>query len=207
MLVLTIMRRKKYGFNIFSAVLFTLVLLILGIGGAKLLYILEHPGEPISKNPGGVSFFGSVYLIPLLMPLFGFIFKLRPKSSHDASAPCVAAMIGCIRVGCFLNGCCGGWTTPWGFTWPTQTVESICDFMLMFFLLQIEKKEKYKGWLYPLFLSIYSSYRFVIEFFRNTAKNSIGLSNGHIFALIGILTGGLWMLFLYLKIKKTAKSV
>lgn len=197
-LILTYNRRRKYGFGKIAPVFFTLVTVFLGLAGAKILFILENLKSTIENGItlAGVSFFGSVYLIPLLMPLFGYLFKLKPKRSLDAVAPAVAVMIGCIRIGCFFNGCCGGVMSPFGFLWPTQAIESICDFMLLFLLLQMEKKTNYEGWLYPTLMVCYSAYRFLIEFLRDTPRGFLGLANGHYFALGGIIAGGVWLLFL-----------
>ena len=207
-LILTLKRRQRYHFGILGSVLFTVLTVILGLAGAKLLYIFENWKSTLENGVtlSGVSFFGSVYLIPLLMPLFGLLFRLKPKCSLDAVAPAVAVMIGFIRVGCFFNGCCGGWKTAWGFTWPTQAMESICDFMLLYFLLQMEKKEKYEGWLYPVLMTAYSAYRFLIEFLRDTPRGALGLANGHYFALAGLAIGGLWLYLLAKKQKPEDKS-
>ena len=207
-LILTLLRRKRYGFGIIKSIIFSILTVVLGLTGAKLLYILENLKDTIENgiSLGGVSFFGSVYLIPLLMAPLGYLFKLKPKQSLDAAAPAVAIMIGFIRVGCFFNGCCGGWTTKSGFTWPTQAMESICDFMLLFFLLQMEKNERFKGWLYPVLIAAYSSYRFLIEFLRNTPRGFLGLANGHWFAIAGMMIGGVWILLLSLRNKKNIIS-
>lgn len=207
-LVLTLKRRDRYHLSVIGSILFTVLTVVLGLTGAKLLYIFENWKSTLRDGItlSGVSFFGSVYLIPLLMAPLGLLFRLKPKKSLDAVAPAIAVMIGCIRVGCFFNGCCGGWTTRSGFTWPTQAMESICDFMLLFFLLQMEKKEKYEGWLYPVLMTAYSVYRFLIEFLRDTPRGAIGLSNGHFFAIAGMLIGGAWLLILKRGRNRTAKG-
>ena len=207
-LVLTLKRRKKYNLGIAGSVLFTLLTVILGLGGAKLLYIFENWEETLEKGVSlaGVSFFGSVWLIPLLMMPLGLLFKLKPKRSLDAVAPAVAVMIGCIRVGCFFNGCCGGWTTSSRFTWPTQAMESVCDFMLLYLLLQMEKKERFSGWLYPTFLGCYSTYRFFIEFLRTNEKVLGVLTLGHIYAFAGVVIGGVWLIILRKKTNNKSTS-
>ncbi len=197
-LVLTLRRRERYGLGVFDCVLFTILTVFLGLTGAKLLFIFENWKSTLENGItlAGVSFFGSVYLIPLLMAPLGYLFRLKPKRSLDAVAPAVAVMIGFIRAGCFFNGCCGGWTTKGGIAWPTQAMESICDFMLLFFLLKMEKKSRFEGWLYPTLMTAYSCYRFLIEFLRRTPRGALGLSNGHWFALAGMLIGGCWLLLL-----------
>lgn len=130
MLICTWMRRERFGLNRLQCVLFALILTVCGIAGAKLLYILENIQDYINNtiSGGGVSFFGSVYLIPLLMPLIGRLFGLKPSQTNDLCGPCVAVMIAAIRVGCLFNGCCGGrvvYVGDYYFAWPTQIMESV----------------------------------------------------------------------------------
>ena len=186
-------RHTRFSISWFQAILFTLILTVVGVAGAYLMYQLE------TGEWGGVSFYGSVFLIPLLMPLAGKLFRLRSSQSMDLCGPCVAIMIGCLRVNCFLSGCCGGWGMWLGsqyFTWPTQAMDSIGDFSILAWLLHVEEKGQGNGRLYPLFMAAYSIMRFLLEFLRDTPKNVIGMSNGQWYALAAVLLSLLWMLFL-----------
>ena len=179
MLVLMIRRRRRYHLGVICAILFTVCIMLSGVAGCKLLFILENWGEPITI--GGFSFFGAVFLVPPLIALLGLLFRLRPGQSINASAPCVNAMVGTIRVGCFLNGCCGGWATTSGFHWPTQAIESVGDFVILFWLLS--KEENGDRILYFRFMLAYSILRFFIEFLRDTPKDWLALSHGQWFAV------------------------
>lgn len=184
MLVLMLLRRKRFSLSVWQATLFTLLLLATGIAGAKLLYFFESGMTSFS----GMSFFGAVYLVAFLMPVVGLAFKLKPSASLDACAPCVAAIVGFQRFGCFCAGCCGG--IPIGnsnMTWPTQVMEGAGDMLLLYLILLAEEKEtsKIKG--YPLFLVGYGIMRFLIEFVRATTKDWLGLSHGQWFAIAGIV--------------------
>lgn len=198
MLTYTLRQKKTVGLTILQCILFSLLLTLCGIGGAKLLYVLENLQEPLSATllSGGVSFFGSVYLIPLVMPLLGRLFRLNDTQTLDLCGPCVAVMIGFIRVGCFLNGCCGGqnvWLSNYHWIWPTQAMESIGDFIIFAKLAQYAQRQKYPGLLYPLFMLSYSSLRFFVEFLRNTPRPWFGLSHGHRFSLIALLAALIWI--------------
>ena len=151
MLVLMLVRRNRYKLSPINATLFTLLLLFTGIAGAKLLYFFECG----MKDFSGMSFFGAVYLVLLGMPIIGMIFRLKPMESLDACAPCVAAIVGFQRFGCYCAGCCGG--IPMGgsgMLWPAQLMEGFFDMAILMFLLIAEEKgfAKRKG--YPLFLII-----------------------------------------------------
>lgn len=191
---------RRYRFNLLKqqCIIFTLLLTVVGVIGAKLLFILENFQETLTNgvSMGGVSFFGSVFLIPLLMPLVGKMFRLSGSQTMDICGPCVAIMIGCMRVGCFFSGCCGGWEMCVGeicFRWPTQAVESIGDFAILGVLLNREKSNVQTGSLYPMFMASYSIMRFVIEFFRETVKDWLYLSHGQWFALAALTVGLIWL--------------
>lgn len=183
-------RRVRFGLSRLQAVLFTLILTFVGVVGAYLMYRLE------TGIYGGVSFYGSVFLIPILMPLAGRLLGLRFGQTLDLCGPCVAIMIGCLRVSCFMSGCCGGWTVTLGsisFAWPTQALDSIGDFAILGRLLYLEEKGQGNGRLYPLFMAAYSVMRFFLEFLRDTPKNVLDMSNGQCYALVAVLASLLWL--------------
>lgn len=185
--VLMVRRRVRYSLSVSKALLFALLLAVCGLAGAKLLCFLEN-----GFVWGGVSFFGSVFLIPPLMGLLGRLFGLRPGQSLDACTPCVAIMIAFMRFGCFLNGCCGGWEMALGgfrFHWPTQAMESIGDFCILGMLLQMEERDAHPGKRYAVFLVGYGVLRFFVEFLRDTPKEWLGLGHGQWFAVLGCLIG------------------
>lgn len=196
---LMLRRRETYSLTRVQALLFTLLLTVCGLAGTKLLYILENWRETVENGLtlGGQSFFGAVFLIPVLMALLGRLFSLPPGRSLDACAPCVASMIGFMRMGCFFNGCCGGWEAAVGsvhFHWPTQAVESLGDFCLLGLLLHMEEQERHPGRRYALFLLGYGVLRFFVEFLRDTEKDWLALGHGQWFALAGCLIGAALLL-------------
>lgn len=149
------------------------------------MYWLEHNGKSMS----GMSFFGAVFLIPILMPAFGYYFDLKKIEILNLCAPCVASMIMFMRLGCFCAGCCGGMLSKIiGFKWPTQLIESIGDFLILLWLLYLGNQKKKEN-LYAVFLINYGFLRFFIEFLRDTPKLFFGLSNGQIFSIIAIVIG------------------
>lgn len=191
-------RKVRFSLSSVQCILFTCLLTVIGVLGAKVLYILENLQYTLENgiSLGGVSFFGSVFLIPLLMPLIGFLFRLKPGQTMDVCGPCVAIMIGCLRVGCFLQGCCGGWRVELGafsFCWPTQAVDSIWDFAILMWLLNLEQEGKGKGTLYPLFMISYGVMRFLLEFLRDTPKDWLYLSHGQWFSVGAVLCGLVWI--------------
>ncbi len=199
MFIYLLQRRFRFTLSFFQCTLFVLLLTIIGFAGAKLLFILENLGDTFKNgiSLGGVSFFGSVFLIPLLMPGVGRLFRLNHNQTMDICGPCVTIMIGCMRIGCFLQGCCGGWETCVGsfyFAWPTQAIESVIDFIILGILINREENKKFHGILYPMFMVFYSIVRFFIEFLRETPKDWFYLSHGQWFSLISLIIGIMWIM-------------
>ena len=205
MLALMLRRKANTGFGTVKSVLFTLGLAFCGLLSVKILYILENWRDTLENGLtlGGTSFFGAVFLVPVLMYAVGRLLKLRFGQTADSCALCVLAMIGCMRLGCFLSGCCGGnEATICGITfcWPTQAVESIGDFAILAWLYGCEERGKFQNRLYPMFMMSYSGMRFVIEFFRNTPKGWIFMSHGQWFAILALMLGWIWIFILNKKV-------
>lgn len=187
-------RREQYGLGRFGAMYFATMELIFGVIGCKILYILENISW-IRQNGftlGGFSFYGAVFLLPLVMPLIGKTLKLHWRACLDNAAICILAMLGTIRLGCYLNGCCGGNVFHIGefyFTFPTQLIECIWDFAVLSALLKWEEKRDMQGFLYPRFLLLYGGARFFIEFLRNTTKDWLYFSHAQWFSAVAIIIG------------------
>ena len=209
--VCLLLRRKRFDLRVWQCFVFSALAVAVALLGAKILYTLEN-WEAVQKNGfswSGVSLFGSVFLIPALMPLVGKMFGLRPGQATDICGPCATVMLGFVRAGCRFSGCCGGWwiqVGERGFRWPTQVVESIGAFAILGFLLQMEEDGECSGKLYPLFMVIYGGLRFVVEFFRDTVKPWIGLGHGQWFGLAAILIGILWIKNIEVKQNENKKT-
>ena len=110
------------------------------------------------------------------------------------------------RLNCWFNGCCHGidilWLNNEYYRIPVQLIE--CGLQLICFTIFIilEKKNKYTGYFYPMYLVMYGFIRFILEFVRFTPKNILGMSNGQIFALIAIIIGGLILILNANKIRE-----
>lgn len=192
MLILMLFRRHIFQLKVIPTILLVILLMLSGLVGGKILYILENMTEVLREgiSLAGFSFFGAVFLIPIVMYVIRELFDLDRFQILDACAPCVSIMIAIIRFGCFLNGCCGGIYIKGALVrWPTQAIESIFDILIFLKLLNLENGKKLSGNLYAFFLKYYGCIRFLIEFLRDTSKNYFGLSSGQIFSIIAVLMG------------------
>jgi phosphatidylglycerol:prolipoprotein diacylglycerol transferase len=165
------------------------------IAGAKLMmfivdfrYYREHPGEVFSLatlQAGGVFYGG---LIAALAVSWWYMRKthLPALETADVFAPAIALGHGIGRLGCFAAGCCWGveCRRPWSVTFtdpvanqlvgvplgqplhPTQIYEAVAEFCIFGILYWRIALPHRKGAIISLYLMLYSSVRFIVEFFR-----------------------------------------
>lgn len=194
MLVLNAFRGKKKGYPIWQSLLLTVAVIIISFVGAKILYYMEEPQILMESGLrfAGVSFFGSVFLVPLAMWPVARLSKKGYHSLMDFLAPSLMLMLAVLRVGCFMTGCCEGVLVDYAggsFRFPAQLTECAYDVLLMIGLLLYERFWSNQGRLYPFIMVYYGAFRFLLEFLRNTPKEWLGFSHGQWFAVVSIGIG------------------
>jgi len=193
---------------------FGLVLLISGIIGARLLYILTeieyyraNPLEILMIWKGGLVFYGG-FISALVC---GLVFLKRNKipvlKTCDHIIPYLALGHAIGRIGCFLNGCCFGKPTnlPWGMIFPggsiagdtysnihihpTQLYSVYTNFLIFAILLLFGNWKKFDGQILYLYFILYSVSRFLIEFVRVEPQVLFGLTMSQVVCVVLFLTG------------------
>jgi phosphatidylglycerol---prolipoprotein diacylglyceryl transferase len=164
----------------------TLICLLAGFVGAKLLYVivefktvLQNPIEIISGS--GFVIYGGIIGGIIAAFIFCRIKKVSFLRYFDLLIPSVALAQGFGRVGCFLAGCCYGIETdcPIGIVFknsllapnnvrlmPTQLISSAGNFLICAILLLYARKERRPGRVGSLYLILYGVGRFAVEFLR-----------------------------------------
>jgi phosphatidylglycerol:prolipoprotein diacylglycerol transferase len=208
---------KREGYDADSVLDLVIILVLAGILGSRLLYIVSYQWQEFLTNPAavlslkdginGLVWYGAVILdVPL------FIWYLRRKNYPlwnilDMFAPFVALGYAIVRIGCFLNGCCYGEITssacgvvfPYvdSFTrYPTQLFSSLINFILFGLLLWYYPRRKYDGEIFVFYFMGYSIYRFLIEFMRES------LINFGLFTMSQIISMMIFLIALLLHIRK-----
>lgn len=183
-----------------------LVLFVTGVLGSRLFYVLQHwddfRGEFLRAfmiHEGGLVWYGG-FLAAASSGLVYAAFRKWPiLKLADLTAPYLALGQGIGRLGCFLNGCCYGSETQhfWGVRFPGDTIlrhpvqlyEAAASFLIFVALLLFyDRKSRKDGAIIVLYLWLYASARFVVEFFRADQVLTFGLSIPQwtsIFLLIG----------------------
>jgi prolipoprotein diacylglyceryl transferase len=214
-LLVAVKRAKSKDLNVDIVYSLGIVVLVFGFIGAKLLFcIVEIKTFPndlmqILSRSGFVLYGG------IIGGILGAMIYCKSKrvsflQYFDLAAPSVALAQGFGRTGCFLAGCCYGYETdsaigivfhnssfaPNGIKLiPTQLFSSAGNFLITIALLLYARKDRKKGKVGALYLILYSVGRFIIEFFRNDYRGSIGVLSTSQFISLIILAIGIIMFF------------
>lgn len=193
---ISVRNSERQGINGEDAWNLGIMVVLCGIIGAKVLYIvvdwntyMAHPSEIFSLGTlqaGGVFSGG---LIGALGAAAWYIHKhkMPALATCDAFAPGLAIGHAIGRVGCFAAGCCWGKPTNaiWGVTFtnpvanqlvgtplnqalePTQLFESAVELANFFILAWMLKRKKFDGQVFGAYLILYGVARYFLEFLRD----------------------------------------
>lgn len=204
-------KRKNMDQNLLGNLL--LVSMIGGIGGAKIMYLIENvPFSELMSNPlthlfsrGGLTFYGGFIGSVLMIWLLTVKSKVSFFKVLDTCAPALAIGHSIGRIGCFLVGDDYGIKSdvPWAVAFPkglppttdpvhpTQVYEVILLGLVFFALWKLRKKHRPDGWIFSMFLILAGIERFLIEFIRSTTPSPIdGLSVAQLMA-VGLIALGI----------------
>jgi phosphatidylglycerol:prolipoprotein diacylglycerol transferase len=207
---ISVRNSEKQGINRDNAWDLGILVVLCGILGAKILYIVNdwstyaaHPREIFSLGTlqaGGVFSGG---LIAGFAAAAWYIRKHRMPAlaTADAFAPGLAFGHALGRVGCFAAGCCYGKPTNhfWGVTFtnplanlysqtplnvaiePTQLFESAVELANFFILMWLLKRKTFDGQVVAAYFILYGVARYFLEFLRDDP------GRGSVFG--GVMTG------------------
>lgn len=184
-------RAARFGFPAQDMVLdFIFVAVAFGFLGARVDYVFQnadyyskHLLEIFAFWEGGLIFYGGVVGAFFALICFCRVKKVSFVKTLDFLLPFVALCHAFGRVGCFLNGCCGGkvCSLPWAVRFPetaaavhpTQLYEVFFDLLLFavlsYFYTRNQKRAvpESPGETALFYFSGYGMIRFVMEFFRS----------------------------------------
>jgi phosphatidylglycerol:prolipoprotein diacylglycerol transferase len=168
---------------------------IAAIVGAKIMLFIVEPGDffTLATLQAGGVFYGG--LLASLAVGWWYIRRVRLPwfKTADVFAPAIALGHAIGRLGCFAAGCCWGVEChlPWAVTFtnpranelvgvplnrplhPTQLYESFAEFLIFGILYWRFHRPHTTGTIISLYLMLYSTARFVVEFFRNHEQGNL----------------------------------
>jgi phosphatidylglycerol:prolipoprotein diacylglycerol transferase len=167
------MHAPKFGIDRNNVVDLMILMLVFGIAGARVFYILQNltyyrlnPSEMLNLSKGGLVWYGAFIAGLGISAIYIKIKRMDFWASLDLAAPYIALAQALGRVGCFLNGCCYGVAMADGLLHPTQ-LYSAATLLLIFVALRIWQDHRhFKGEIFLGYCILYSSKRFLMEFIR-----------------------------------------
>ena len=176
---------KREGINFDDIVDLAIWVIIGAVAGSRVAYVITEYRYFLTMpwyavflvNWGGLAFHGG--LIGGFLAGFWFVSrkKLPPWKLADIAAPFIAVGYSIVRVGFLLNGCGYGTVTnlPWAMQCaskdtalrhPTQIYSMLGSLIIFFILWRFRRHKQFAGFLFLLYVGLYSILRFIVEFFR-----------------------------------------
>ena len=201
MAVPVLLQSRWYHVAVWKALVSTVFLTIAGTAGTYALFFVEN------QRLGGISFYGAVFLVPILFILVAWLLRLPYGTLMDLCAPAECVMLAFMKTQCMMTGCCGGkviGTTAAGnpIVFPSQIAELINGLLLAAILMFLGHRRPNRKDLYPLYMVLYGCTRFVLNFLREQQSDFfLGMSPGNVWSIVSVLAGGAWLWILYYREK------
>jgi len=162
----------------------------------------------------GTAFGGAVFYGGFLGGILGIYVFLRIEKDVDKNdlfdlyAVSVPLFHAFGRVGCFLAGCCYGVESHFGFIaegniyspevngicrFPVQLAEAGLNIVLFAVLIYLFRRNSIRGLLIFIYLMVYPTYRFALEFFRGDVHRGLwfGLSTSQWISIVLFIIGAI----------------
>lgn len=179
------MLKKKYD-KVEIAYIFAINILGFAIG-SKLFHLIDSSKAITISNfiNSGYSFIGGLLGSALLVSLYCKRYKIN-FADMEAHFMIIYPLIYAIsKLACFVNGCCNCIIQHF----PLQILESILMFILFAYLYNFHKR-KQNCLLMGVFLMLFGTIRFVIDYFRYTRNEILlNLTLSQVVCIIAIVLG------------------
>lgn len=164
----------------------SLLLLIPALSGARLLHVVLHwrtflrdPRRIWRVTEGGAALYGGLILmLPLSLPLLAAL-KLPLGAFWDTASITMLVALVFTRIGCLLNGCCGGRASQSPIALaltdhmgvrkrriPTQLLEAGWGLLLLGAAVTCWRQAPFRGAIFLCVVAAYALARFVLEGLR-----------------------------------------
>ena len=205
---------------------FFLYAIIGAIIGARLYYIAFTDVSLIWMNPlsvfaiwqGGLAIHGAILGGIVVAAFYTWRQNISFAAFADTLAPSLILGQAIGRIGCFFNGDAHGFPTdlPWGVVYapespagqmfpgqplhPTQLYEMILNSLIFMVLWKLRKNLKIDGYLFILYVILYSAARIFVEHFRADKLTYVSnISAAQSIGVFGIILGVIFLVVLKIK--------
>ena len=201
-----------------------MAIIVGGLLGGRLLFVAinwkYYAGGPfldiLNLTEGGLAFQGAFVGAILSAAVIIRMKKMSFWRVGDLIIPYLALAQALGRIGCFFNGCCYGKEAVCGLgvtfpgeevvRMPVQLYSSLGLLLIFLILLRLGEKRRFDGYVFCMYLIIYSVFRFLMDFLRGddlAAVFAITLSQT---ISLGTLACGILLYFILGKGKKTPRD-
>lgn len=193
MLILILIMMKLYRVRLWKGLPVAILLTVTGTVGTYIWFFVE------SSMFGGRSYYGAVFLVPLAFVFLAKWLHIPYGELMDFCAPAECVMLAIMKYQCLVDGCCAGKVLlsiaiDGSVIFPSQTVELVNALVLMAVLMGMAFFKKFRGKIYPWYLVLYGTTRFVLNFFRAEATPLLlCLPVGNLWSLLAVFVGVLWL--------------
>jgi prolipoprotein diacylglyceryltransferase len=179
------------GLDSLRAYVATILLIVPALIGARLLFVASewryyhrNPHLIWNRSEGGSMMYGAVPVMLLCSVPLLHALHLGLGAFWDVSTFTILVGMIFTRVGCLLNGCCGGRPTRgwfgirlpntrgiWRRRVPTQALEAACAAALLIVAMVMWRRTPFPGALFLLIMLSYASARLALELAREHANS------------------------------------
>jgi phosphatidylglycerol---prolipoprotein diacylglyceryl transferase len=188
------------------------ILLVPALVGSRLYFVLtrwdvyrREPKRIWRRTEGGMAMYGGLILaVPLSIPLL-HVMGLPFGAFWDAATFTMLLGMAFTRIGCLLNGCCGGRPTEawfaldlpghrgvWQRRYPTQLMEMAFALMLVGAAVMLRGRSPFSGAIFCSAVVAYGAGRFFLERLREDetgGRDQAAMQATSIVLLIAALAG------------------
>lgn len=185
---------KEYEIDRWKAWVLTVILTAVGTAGTFLMYYIEN------RRYGGLSFYGAVFLVPILFRVVSRLMRIPYGIIMDFCAVGECIMLALMKVHCIIGKCCLGrvlLTLSDGalIRFPSRLAEMAVAIVLFVLLFRLGMQGKKRGELYGWYILLYGTTRFILNIFREAwVTKTMLLPIGNIWSLVAIAIGSAWLL-------------
>ena len=208
--VIYIYKNLKYNEVSRKIILLSLFLSLVAIEvGGKLFTLITNENVKTYKD-AGISSYGSVIALLLMMIIFTKIYKRNSKTIFTTYLSTAPLMYSISKIGCFFAGCCLGipydgmfcvkynnWRTK-AIAFPIQLVETIV-FAIIFVICHILYKKGHKKYINEIILLTSAFFKFLLDFLRESHAEGFVITVNQIVSIAFCIGAGV---SIYLKRRK-----
>ena len=180
--------RDRLRMKWYAALLISILHTVYGVITVKVFAFMETGFS--AGNLDNMSLFGAIFFMPPAYWLGARLLKRSYAEVFDIFTVCMIATVMCARVNCIVAGCCQGNRIPGldGVRWPTRELEIVFYVVLIVILARKVLAGKLHGEAYPIYMTAYGVFRFIIEGFRYSESGML-IHLGHVWALLSLILG------------------